>query len=257
MMPGARLHVLTVGVSDYGEAAGGMDLEFAANDARDVALRLLTSQSQLYAAVMPQVLLNKDATRASILRSLAIIRENMANGGGNDVAVVHFSGHGLMLDHMFYLMPYEVDTKDPVSIRATSLALDELRRELAQLADHGRVIVMIDACRSGAIAAGPELTTNADTLLTLMHTTNVAVMSSSSHDENSIERATWQNGAFTEAALEALTSRGDEDRNGLISVREMADYIYYRVQDITEMHQTPKFQTRFESNVFALAEQQE
>ena len=42
--PGARLHVLTVGVSDYGQAATHLKLNFAAADATDVAAALLNTQ---------------------------------------------------------------------------------------------------------------------------------------------------------------------------------------------------------------------
>ena len=52
--PGARLHVLTVGVSDYGQAATHLKLNFAAADATDVAAALLTTQKGLYADVQPQ-----------------------------------------------------------------------------------------------------------------------------------------------------------------------------------------------------------
>jgi hypothetical protein len=51
--PGARLHVLTVGVSDYGQAATHLKLRFAAADATDVAAALLTTQKGLYADVHP------------------------------------------------------------------------------------------------------------------------------------------------------------------------------------------------------------
>jgi WD40 repeat protein len=42
--PGARLHVLTIGVSDYGEKAKDLRLKFAHRDAQDVATALLDTQ---------------------------------------------------------------------------------------------------------------------------------------------------------------------------------------------------------------------
>jgi hypothetical protein len=76
--PGARLHVLTVGVSDYGAAATHLKLAFAAADATDVAAALLNTQTGLYAEVRPQRLSNQDATKEGILRGLATIRQAMA-----------------------------------------------------------------------------------------------------------------------------------------------------------------------------------
>ena len=42
--PGARLHVLAIGVSDYGAKAAGLALKFAHKDAEDVASALLNTQ---------------------------------------------------------------------------------------------------------------------------------------------------------------------------------------------------------------------
>ena len=56
--PGARLHVLTVGVSDYGQAATHLRLNFAAADANAVAAALLNTQDSLYATVHAQRLSN-------------------------------------------------------------------------------------------------------------------------------------------------------------------------------------------------------
>ncbi len=49
--PGARLHVLAIGISDYGAAERHLDLAYADRDARDIATALCASQSALYAEV--------------------------------------------------------------------------------------------------------------------------------------------------------------------------------------------------------------
>jgi hypothetical protein len=52
--PGARLHVLTIGVSDYGDKAKDLRLKFANRDAQDVASALVnTQEGGLYAEVKP------------------------------------------------------------------------------------------------------------------------------------------------------------------------------------------------------------
>jgi len=48
--PGARLHVLTIGVSDYGDKARDLTLKFADRDAQHVMSALLnTQEGGLYA----------------------------------------------------------------------------------------------------------------------------------------------------------------------------------------------------------------
>ena len=53
----------------------------------------------------------------------------MASGGGNDLAVIHFSGHGALVDGKLYLLPYEVDARDDAGIKANGLSVEELKDE--------------------------------------------------------------------------------------------------------------------------------
>jgi WD40 repeat protein len=251
--PGARLHVLTVGVSDYGPVATRLNLKFAAADAHDVAAALLTTQAGLYAEVRPpQVLRDQDATRAGMLRGLATMRQAMAKSEpGRDLAVVHFSGHGTLLDGEFYLLPHDVNAGDEVTIKATALPASDLRRELEGLAQHGRVLVLLDACRSGgAMATGQTLAADATRLRAALIGPNITVLTSSSKEELSREDPTWGNGAFTKVVLEALSSKADANRNGLISVSELTGYLTRHVPGLTDGAQHPGVEMRFDGDVF-------
>jgi uncharacterized caspase-like protein len=187
-----------------------------------------------------------------VLVALDTMREMMARGDGDDLAVVHFSGHGAMVDDAFYLLTHDVDPRTPVGIRSTALAAAELRDAVARLARHGRVLLLLDACRSGATTGtGAALATGADRLQETLRGPNVTILTSSSANEVSREDAQWGNGAFTHVVLEALTTRADLDRNGVISMTEMANYILDRVHQITAGAQTPGIDMQFGSNVFA------
>jgi uncharacterized caspase-like protein len=250
--PGARLHVLTVGVSDYGQAATHLKLRFAAADATDVAAALLTTQKGLYAEVRPQSLTNRDATRAGIRRGLSSVRDALARGEpGRDLSVVHFSGHGTLLDGEFYLLPHGVDAADPVTIKETALSASDLRRELEGLAPYGRVLVLLDACRSGgAMASGQALAADATRLRAALVGPNITVLTSSSAAELSREDPRWGNGAFTKIVLEALSSRADANRNGLISISELTGYLTRHVPGLTDGAQHPGVEMRFDGDVF-------
>jgi hypothetical protein len=70
--PGARLHVLTIGVSDYGDKAKDLRLKFAHRDAQDVASALVNTQDGgLYAEVKPMFLRDSTADKAGIFDALA------------------------------------------------------------------------------------------------------------------------------------------------------------------------------------------
>lgn len=249
--PGARLHVLTVGVGEYGDAAKHLRLSFADDDAEDVAAAL-TAQDSLYAGVSVQRLKDHEANRAGILRGLASVRAAMAkNEGGHDLAVVHFSGHGALVDGEFYLLPYEVDVGDPVAITSTALPASMLRQQIGTLARHGRVLVLLDACRSGgAMANGAAFAVDARLLRSVLVGPNVTVLTSSTSRQLSREDGRWGNGAFTEIFLEALGSKADANRNGMISVTEMAGYLTQHVGAITGGEQVPGVEIRFDGDLF-------
>jgi WD40 repeat protein len=75
--PGGALHVLAIGVDKFGDKAGGLHLDYAAEDAHDVASALLESQkggprkASLYADVKVTYLPNEKADSAAILDARA------------------------------------------------------------------------------------------------------------------------------------------------------------------------------------------
>jgi WD40 repeat protein len=251
--PGARLHLLAIGISAYNEEyAKNLRLHYADRDANDLASAIVNTQSSLY-QVQPQMLLDKDANRRGIMEALAKIRRQMAAGGGNDLAVVHFSGHGAMVDGKLYLLPYEVDARDDASIKASGLEAGAFRDELLELAKYGRVLVLLDACHSGATTMdGAAIAIDADALRIGLAAANVTVLTSSKGSETSEERDIWQHGAFTKALLDAFNDpAADINHNGLISTTGLTNYLTKRVPELTDGHQTPGMEVRFETTLFA------
>jgi WD40 repeat protein len=183
--PGARLHVLTIGVSDYGDKARNLQLKFAHRDAHDVASALVTTQEGgLYAAVKLSLLHDGTANKTGIFEALAAMERNMGSGAGQDLAVVMFSGHGTMIDGQFYLVPYGADNSTPARLKASAIPAGEFQSEITKLAQHGRVLVLLDACRSaGLIGALPA----AEVLKSTLAASNVTVLTSSKADKLSRE----------------------------------------------------------------------
>jgi uncharacterized caspase-like protein len=253
ILPGAKLHLLTVGISAYNaDYAKNLRLRYADRDASDLASAISSTQGSLY-QVKPQVLLDKDASRAGILVALETMRSNMAKGDGNDLAVVHFSGHGAVIDGKLYLLPADVDARGRSGIKATALSVDDFRSALLELAKSGRVLVLLDACHSGATTMdGAALTMNATDLRVSLAAANVTVLTSSSGAEVSREDQVWGHGAFTKALLDAFDDAdADKNRNGLINTTSLASYIQTHVATLTGDKQHPGMEIRFDSTLFA------
>jgi WD40 repeat protein len=256
--PGARLHVLTIGVSDYGDKARDLRLRFAHRDAQDVASALVNTQDGgLYAEVKPMSLHDRTADKAGIFEALAAMDRNMGGGAGQDLAVVMFSGHGTMIDGQFYLVPHGADNSTTARLKVSAIAATEFQSEITKLAQHGRVLVLLDACRSAGLIGGtPNSTVRAaDMLRLVLAASNVTVLTSSTADKLSREDEQWQHGAFTKVLLDALSGSAndlDTDRDGVISMAELTAYMAKHLSQLTGGEQQLGLDQRFQSDIFAI-----
>ena len=252
--PGARLHVLTIGISEYGDKARNLRLKFAARDAQDVASALLNTQGGgLYAEVKPMFLHDGAADKAGIFEALAAMDRNMTSSAGQDLAVVMFSGHGTMIDNQFYLVPHGADSSTTARLKASAVPATEFKSEIEKLAQHGRVLVLLDACRSAGLIGGPSnALPAAEVLKSVMNASNVTVLTSSTADKVSHEDEKWGHGAFTKALLDALSASDDidTDRNGVISMSELTAYIEKRLTNLTNGDQQLGLEQRFQGDIF-------
>ena len=240
--PGPQLHVLTVGVSDYANH-DHLTLDYADNDADDLARMMLKQEAGLYAKVNLQHLTNNQATRQAVIDAMITIDETM-QAGHSDVAVVHFSGHGVDVDGNYYLLPHDVNVSSPGRIEASGIHIAQFRRMLKRLGEKGKVLVLLDACHSGSIVEGAKnaLPPDIEDVRKLLASASdgVVVISSSTGQEVSVEHPDWLNGAFTEAVLEALSGKGDADRDNWLSVSEMQGFVTDRVRTLTNGKQNPR-----------------
>ena len=180
------------------------------------------------------------------------MNHNMARDATNsDLAVVMFSGHGAIVDGQLYLLPYNVDASTPSHLKVSAIGANELRAELAELANHGRVLVFLDACHSGAVTGdGTQIVPSANPLRSALVASNVTVLTSSDADEVSHEDKQWGHGAFTKVLLEALGRDADTNNDGLVSMSELTAYLSRRVPELTGGHQHVGLSQGFQRELF-------
>jgi hypothetical protein len=258
--PGPQLHVLAVGVNEYAQHEH-LRLDFAAADARDLANALLAQEvTGLYAKVNLECLVDAQATQRGFFAALRRLLSRM-QPGQRDVAVIHFSGHGAQVDAEYYLLPNDVEADDLIGLATTSIHLRQLTSLLRSLGERGKVLVLLDACHSGGVVESardglpPDVEALRDELAAAGP--GVIVLTSSTGQEVSMEHPDWQNGAFTEAVLEALAGRGDREGDGWLSVSELESYVVRRVRELTDNRQNPRITVpgaqHFEARLFATA----
>jgi uncharacterized caspase-like protein len=201
--------------------------------------------------VKPEYLHDGEADKAGIFRALGSMKANMAKGAGQDLAVILFSGHGAIIDGHFYLLPYDVNARTPAEIKASAISADEFHDEVAELATYGRVLVLLDACHSGAgTGTGSTLTSDAEVLRRRVSANNVTVLTSSTSNEFSREDDKWNHGAFTKVLLDALGKDGDVNHDGFIWMTQLTHYVVTHVSDLTHGQQHPGVSLGYEGTVF-------
>lgn len=226
---GPRLHVLTVGINDYGDKAKGVALDFARHDAERVRDVLDGYQGRFFGRVAPQILTDAQATREGIFRALQSMADGMNGKRDENLAVVLFSGHGVTQKGRFYLLPYGVNLSDPATVAASALSMPDVTYWLKDLAERGRVLVLIDACYSGTVLQSSAL--DSQKLLEALADPNITIVTSSGADQKSFEKPEWKHGALTYALLEVLNN---PERSATISVGDLVGHLKTRVQSLTK-----------------------
>jgi hypothetical protein len=222
--PGKRLHVVAIGIN-YTQWES-LTLQYAEADASDLLGRLIKTQTRtgLYADVLPHPLDSNSAKQLAITQVLDEIESEMHP---DDVAIVFFSGHGVMIGNKFYLVPSDVENLTKAGIQTRGVSDELFRERIAKLASHGRVLVLMDACHSGAFPDSETLLPDAERIRDQISWLNTTVLTSSSATELSHEDPAWNHGAFTKLLLDALSasSSADADYNGTITVDELIKYL--------------------------------
>jgi WD40 repeat protein len=254
--PGGALNVLAIGVDDFGDKAEGLHLDYAAEDAHDVATALMNSQkggpgkASLYADVKVAYLPNEKADGAAILDALDAMADSLAKSGSDqDVAVILFSSHGEMIDGQFYLIPHGFDAGSKGRSVTTAVSASQFGERIGKIAAHAKVLLLLDACYSGAVGAQAwAKDPDAKVLEDALDIDNVTVLTSSRKTENSEELPEWKHGAFAQAFLDALVGAGDSQ--GIVTVSTLEDAMENEVGKLTRNRQHVGMHRNFSGDLF-------
>jgi hypothetical protein len=240
-----NLHILSIGTTNR-------DLQYTAKDAKDFSKSLATQAKdvfkQIYTTTLSDSILT---TERGIRKVFKTIKESYENPNvenpifAKDYLVVFISSHGKTSeDKRFKLLPSDYNPSDgdefTIDYQETALAaLDKIKCHK---------LVFIDACHSGA-AKGSKGTIDAESLMKLSRAAvGTTTITSCRSDEQSYEDVDWENGAFTEALMEAFTNKkctdetgsfsSDGDDNHKITINEVFNFLKRRVPNLVKNQKT-------------------
>jgi len=159
----------------------------------------------------------------------------------DDMVIVYFAGHGapevdprgLERDGLAkYLIPSDADPDDLFS---TALPMDDLQTIFGRI-EAERVVVFLDACYSGAaggrtFASRRTRSAAVDDLFLerLTRSKGRAIITASRPAELSVELPELGHGIFTYYLTEGLRGAGDLNRDGIVSLQELYEYVEQQV----------------------------
>ncbi|WP_069063581.1 caspase family protein [Sinorhizobium sp. RAC02] len=229
--------VLAVGIDLY-EDTRISQLSFAKSDAERVIARFRSLSGQTIDAPEKDLVLLAD--RAAKKTAILAAAEKLAQGvDPGETAVFFFAGHGLQgADGKFYIATSATRAD---AVEATSLAWDELASVLSKT--KGRLIVLLDACHSGAAGTG-LFATNDDAVSGLQRSipAGLVVFSASKGRELSRESAKANGGVFTTVLTNVMgegRTKADLNGNGTLEVSELFRAVKVGVSQESGGLQTP------------------
>lgn len=227
-LPAPKTWALVVGISRYA-SRNVSPLNFADRDAQLLARFLATPRGGDLSPETIVLLTNQQATTAAVRYRLAdLIRQIEPQ----DTLLIYLSGHALGQtppqsgSNLTYLLTYDADPED---LRATAISALDLRTALDG-ARSARTLVFLDLCY---MSLGGYLTGSA-------RTSNYFELDAAQPGGWAFEDNSLQQGFFSYYLVRGLNGAADQNADGVVSSRELAQYVSLNVTKGTAGKQDPR-----------------
>jgi TolA-binding protein len=241
---------LIIGISKF--ANPELNLKYPAKDAQDF-YNYLTQEAN-FAPDHVALLTDEQATRTNVLSQLG---DKWLPHAANpdDLVVLFLSTHGSPSDMdvggVNYLVAHDTDIDN---LYATGLPLQDLTRMIKARVHSDRILIVLDACHSGAAtpeAKGLVRSGNLDPDAVAQGTGQL-VISSSEPSQVSWESKDAQNGVFTKYLIESLRTNGNNTKLGT-AFQNLKDSVQQEVLRDRGVLQTPVLKSKWDGADLQLA----
>jgi len=229
-----RSYALVVGIANYQSLPEKLQLRYPERDAEAMYSILISQEGGNFPAENVRRLIGPRATLANLRRELeqwlpAVARED-------DRVLIYFAGHGFVYQGKAYLAPYDVDLK---KIVATGYPMDTLGAVVGSKIRARWKVLLTDSCHAGAINPEADNATINRSLLDLSR--SLFSLTASRDRERSFESPEWGggHGIFTYYVVKGLEGSADENRDGIVTADELAEYTRVNVRSATNAQQNP------------------
>lgn len=251
MSPLENAYALVVGIANY-EWITPLP-ETVLKDARDIYALLIHPQYCGYAPDQVQLLLDDQATRATLSQAFVSLAQR---SNPDSLVFIYISSHGGRINvgpsQGEYLLPVDANPASEATLVATALSGAQFTEALEAIPAR-KLVVVFDCCHSGGIGQPKEATALALTAgfsetyyESLKQGRGRVILASSRSEEFSYVAQGAANSVFTQHFLAGLQG-GIASDEGLIRIFDVFEYLQPRVtRDFP--HQHPIFKAELEEN---------
>lgn len=238
---GGQTYALVFGVSKYAKLPRDLWLRFAHRDAERFAEHLASPRGGAVPKENLVLLTDEKATTAAIRNTFQTFLKGRA--GKNDTILILIAGHGTVQtpgDRKAYIVTHD---SDPQDLASTALPMEDLQNLVTdQLTRVGRVILFVDVCRAGIIGTIKSSTVNSVVEKLAEAEGEIFGLMASRPKELSFEGEQWGagHGVFSYHVTKGLAGGADRNKDGIVNVNEIIDYVRTEVPTATGDKQHPR-----------------
>ena len=227
----ATMYAVVVGVGRY---TAMQTLNYTDDDAYQMYAFLKSPEGGALSDEQVEILIDENATRTNIELALT---EKLDQADADDIVVFYFSGHGID----GYFVPVDFDG-------IHNLLSHERVEQLLANSSAKHKLVLADACHSGGLLASRDVATSSSRLYSAFtnSTGGTALLLSSRSEEVSLEAKNLRSGVFSHYVMRGMKGEADTNRNRIVTVDELHNYVYENVREYTGYRQTPVISGTFD-----------
>ena len=246
----AHRYALLIGVNEYNKPISS--LKFCMNDMKYLAetFEAIGFQRENITLMTDESASDLRPTKNNILNQVEMLCEMMSP---EDLLIIAFSGHGVMVDGKAYLCPGDANAENADSLVSRDWVYEQL--ETSQAAQK---LMIVDACRNEITIAGSKSFGNARTLEdpTGAQGKGFVLLASCRPKQVSWDMPELKHGVFTHFLAEGLRG-GAKNDEGYVSILALADYASQKTKTYVHRNlntlQVPMVQMPDEMTNFLLA----
>ncbi len=230
-----KVWAVVVGVAGYTHMPS---LKYTDDDAYQIYAFLKSPEGGALPDNQVKVLVDDLATRENIIKAM---NQTFLKADENDVVLMYFSGHGLNGS----FLPFDYD----------GYRNKLMHTEIQQLFDRSKAkhkICFADACHSGSMLASKAPSSAAIKKYYGAFQNSyggTALLLSSRANEFSLEDSGLRQGIYSHFLIKGLKGLADNNNNGIVTVKELYNYVHSSVTKYTNYVQTPTLTGKFDPNM--------